>query len=221
MQTFFVEGFDLSKKPNTVRLFLAEGFSEVGYLEAALTILGADSDTTTILCFQGVQRMSGHTKTIVKFLDPQMLEQIKAIGVIADCEDEPKGRIDAIIDCAKAFSFNKSASDLTSTGHHVEGNRKFALSVSPAPNREGRIETLILEEISKTKTMKCIVESFECISAANNGRNIDEKAQVQMFISASMNNAMAGVRQAFLAKIFDVTNKAYEAHFEMVKFIIA
>ena len=165
--------------------------------------------------------MSGHTKTIVKFINPQMLQQLQAIGVIADCENEPKGRIDFIIECARAFGFDKSGSDLSKTGRHVVGNRKFALSVSPAPGRKGRIETLILEEISENGTMKCISKSFDCISKANKGRAVDEKAQVQMFISASMNNSMAGIRQAFLAKVLDVTNKAYKAHFDMVRFILA
>ena len=55
MPDFFIDGFDLNEKPNTIRLFLAEGKSEVGFLEAALTLQGADFATTTILCFRGVQ----------------------------------------------------------------------------------------------------------------------------------------------------------------------
>jgi hypothetical protein len=69
--------------------------------------------------------------------------------------------------------------------------------------------------------MRCIAVSFDCISEANGGREVDEKARVQMFISASMNNSMAGIRNAFLAGLLDVRADAYEAHLDLVDFVLA
>jgi hypothetical protein len=221
MVAYFIEGFDLNKKPRTSRLFLAEGFSEVGYFEAALTLRAADPETSTILCFQGVKKMSGHAKTIVKFISPQMLNQIVAIGVMADCEDSPKGRLNVIIECGKAFGFENCAKDLLQNRRHAAQGRKFALSLSPKIGVEGRIEALILEEKREDETMKCISASLACISKANNGRAVDEKAIVQMLISASMNNSMAGIRHAFRGGLFDVTDKAYRDHLSMIDFIIS
>ena len=221
MPDYFLADFDLRKKPRTLRLFLAKGYSEVGYIETVLSLRMADPETTTILCFKGVDRMSGHARTIVKFLSPQMLEQLRAIGVLADCEDNPKGRIDVIIECGKAFGFKNCASDLAKTSRHSANGRKFALSVSPAPGRNGRIETLILQEKSQDATMRCISDSLPCISAANNGRSVDEKAIVQMFISASMNNSMAGIAHAFRGSLFDVNHQAYQNHIAMVDYVLA
>jgi hypothetical protein len=222
MADFFLDGFYLRKKPNTGRLFLAEGPSEVGYhLEVALALKRADPQSTTILCFKGVNKMARHSRTIVKFIEPSMVQQLRAIGVIADCEDSPKGRLDAIIACGKAFGFNRCAADLNRTGQHTDNNRKFAVSLSPSGAQPGRIETLVLQEISENETMKCIAATLGCISAANNGRQVNEKAQVQMFISAAMNNSMAGIRNAFLARLLDVTADAYKAHLAMVDFILA
>jgi hypothetical protein len=221
MAEYFVEGFDLNKKKATNILFLAEGLPEVGFLEAALKLRKASADTTTILCFRGIDKMGRHANTIVKFIDPQTVQALQGVGIIADSENSPKGRIDSVIECAKSFLFPKCAADLKVTGRHTDGNRKFAVSLSPALDQQGRIETLILQEISPKETMKCICASFECISKANNGRDVDDKAKVQMYISAVMNNSMAGIRQGFSGGLFSVVDKAYSAHLAMVDFILA
>jgi hypothetical protein len=221
MPAFFLNGFDLRQKPKTTRLFLAEGLSEVGFLESALALRGADDNLVTILCFQGIDRMAAHARSIVKFIAPEVLEKLVGIGLIADSESDPSARLAAIIDCAKAFSFPKCAADLLATGKHVDGDRKFAASLSPALSKQGRIETLILDEISPTATMQCILASLPCIVAANNQRSVDQKAQVQMYISAAINNSMAGIRQAFLASLFKVTHPTYATHLTMVDFVLA
>jgi hypothetical protein len=220
MPEYFLEKLDLNRKPNTSRLFLAEGFSEVGYIEAALSKRGADPNTATILCFAGVSKMVGHTKTIVKLLDPQRLQQLRGVGVMADCENNPNNRVSTIIECAKAFGFQKCATDLIKDGQHTDNERRFALSLSPNSQTPGRIETLILQEKSKDATMECIIGSLDCISQANNGRTVDQKAIVQMFISAAMNSSMAGIRHAFGAALFDPSHNAYKHHAAMVDFIL-
>jgi hypothetical protein len=220
MPDYFLSDFDLNEKPKTSRLFLAEGFSEVGYIEAALKLRNADPNAATILCFKGVNKMVGHSRTIVKFLDPQRLGQLQAIGVMADCENDPDGRVDTIIDCGKAFGFARCATDLVKTGSHSANGRKFALSLSPARGKNGRIKALILQEKAQDATMKCISDSLACISDANTGRPVDQKAIVQMFISAAMNNSMAGIGHAFRAALLDVTHQAYQHHLAMVDFIL-
>jgi hypothetical protein len=35
--TYYLKGFSLAEKPNTTRLFLAEGEAEVGFIDAYLT----------------------------------------------------------------------------------------------------------------------------------------------------------------------------------------
>lgn len=221
MPGYFIEEFDLRTKPNTTRLFLAEGHAEVGFLEAELARRSASPDAHTILCFQGVQRLHEHSNTIVKLIDPVVLQKIVAFGVLADSEDNPDGRLASVIDCAKAFGFERAARDLSTSGQYSDGKKRFAVSLSPSIGKTGRIETLVLQEISSHGTMKCILESLPCITRANNGRTVDEKAQVQMFISAAMNNSFAGIRRAFVGGLFDSRHAAYERHVAMVDYVVA
>jgi hypothetical protein len=221
MAGYALANFDLKPKPQTSRLFLAEGDSEVGYIEAALTLRGADPAVTTILCFKGINKMAGHAQTIAKFLKPGMMQQLIAIGVLADCENDPNGRLRAVIECGKAFGFPNCATDMTDTGRHSANGRKFAVSLSPAPGAQGRIEALVRLEKSQDATMGCIGGSLGCIEAANHGRQVDEKAIVQMFISAAMNSSIAGIGHAFRAGLFDVTHAAYKNHLGMIDYILA
>jgi hypothetical protein len=146
--------------------------------------------------------------------------RLEAIGVIADCDNSPNGRLDTIVNCGKAFGFESCRNDLFASGRHVDGNRRLGVSLSPRLGIEGRIEGLILREKAEDETMKCVSQSLECISNANGRRPVDEKAQVQMFISAVTNSSMAGIRQAFGAGTFDVTHTAYAEHLALVDFIL-
>ena len=216
--SYYIEGFDLAKKPLTSKLFLDEGLAEVGFLEAALRLRDADVERVTILCFQGISKMKGKSETIVKLLAPDVLVQLRAIGVMADAEQDPGARISTIIECAKAFSFPKCAKDLSETGRHEYEGRLFAFSLSPSAKKAGRLEDLILKEVAGDAVSNCINLSLPCFEKEH--QVLNEKAKVQMYISAAMNTSMAGIRNAFAAGLFYPADAAYSHHLDMVDSIL-
>jgi hypothetical protein len=219
---YFINERDINKKPRTTHLFLAEGEAEVGLIESCLKSLGTDPETCTILCFKGVNKMKGRAETFVKFLVPGIgdITNLRGVGLIADSDTNPSGRIDTVIECAKAFGFSRSGTDLRERGVHQDGNRVFAFSLSPSNLTQGRIEDIILQEVSNTPIMQCISNSLPCLGNAT-GTNIDTKAQVQMYISAKSNNSMAGLRHAFAAGMFDIQHPAYAVHMQTVTTVIS
>ena len=162
---YYLKPFNLAPKPDTTHLFLAEGEAEVGFIEAYLNELQADAKTNTILCFEGLSKVHGHSKTLAKIIagQPGGLDRIRAIGLMADADNNPTGRIDLIIECATAFGFPKSAQKLREGGRCEVNGRKFCFALSPSKDREGNIETLILGEIGKTPIFECLGQSFACI----------------------------------------------------------
>jgi hypothetical protein len=219
---YFIAEKDINKKPSTTHLFLAEGEAEVGLIESCLKDLKANPETCTILCFKGVNRMKGRAETFVKLLVPGIgdISNLRGIGLIADSDTNPSGRIDTVIECAKAFGFSRSGTDLRKQGVHKDGNRVFAFSLSPSNLTQGRIEDIILQEITNKPIMQCISNILPCLENAI-GTNVDTKALVQMYISAESNNSMAGLRNAFAAGMFDIHHSAYAAHMQTVTTVIS
>lgn len=216
---YFIDGFDLRAKPETIHLLLAEGPSEVGFMTRYLSQIDADVASTSIICFKGVSRIVGHTRTIVKLLGPGTVERLRGIGIMADSDTNPEGRIDTVIDCAKAFGFPRSGKDLHDTGKHEQEGRVFAYSLSPSRSREGSIEDLILDEVISDPMTACISDSCNCIASVS-GLEVNKKAKVQMFISAKMNSSMAGVQHAFAAGLFDVNHEVWHEHRKMIDTVL-
>jgi hypothetical protein len=222
MPTYYSENFDLSSKPQTSHLLLAEGESEVGFIDAYLNLLNADLAKTTILCFKGLSKVHGHSNTLAKLLAKEFdgLARLRGIGLMADSEKNPTGQIDLVIECAKAFGFPRCAKDLRANFQHEDSGRGFSFALSPSSKKHGRIETLILQEIGPTALFARVAKSFPCIVETTTVM-VDEKAQVQMFISAKANNSMAGIRHAFAAGLFDVRAKPYEQARAMIDYVLA
>jgi hypothetical protein len=73
---------------------------------------------------------------------------------------------------------------------------RFGVSLSPSHNQPGRIEHLIRQEVSADPAFLCLVPAFKCVERLTN-IPVDEKAQVQMFISAKANSNSPGFTAPF------------------------
>jgi hypothetical protein len=219
---YFLEAFSLDGKPKATRVFLAEGKSEVGFIEKYLSRLNVDPLTTAVLCFRGLSRTHGHSQTLAKLLAKSPgggLERIKGIGLMADADTNPNARVDLVIECAKAFGFEKSANSLRSSARYEHQGRRFSFALSPGLNQQGNIETCIVSEIGPTPLFACVQAGVPCFERAI-GQTLTDKAKVQMFISAKSNGSMAGVQNAFEASYFDVEHAVYDASRAMIRYVL-
>jgi hypothetical protein len=220
--SYYLQQFNLAARPDATRLFLAEGETEVAFIELCLESLGVDPDTTAVLCFKGLSKVYGHTATLAKLLAKEQggLERIRSIGLMADADDNPQGRVDLVIACAKELGFPKSGKELRDTSRCEADGRKFCFALSPDRDAVGNFETLALKEVADAPIYKCMAQSFDCIERES-GTPVSVKARAQMYISAVANSSMAGVGHALRGSIFDPQHVSYAAARGMIDYVLA
>jgi hypothetical protein len=203
------------------KLFLAEGYAELGFLNRELSLRKVSNSDVGVYCFKGLVKLSTHRETLINILDTERgdLREIECFGLLADSEVDCVGRRDASISLFKDLEFTKCAQDIVSTGKYNKNMRRVALSLSPSNSINGRIEDLIIEEISKHSHYdKCFSSFHECINDFS-GKPLDQKAIVQIYIS-SVKSDLCGVGRAFESGILDVRDSAYANHQSMIDFIL-
>jgi len=222
MASYYCDKFDLTKKPATTHLFLAEGEAEVGFIDEYLKTRNPGINETTILCFKGLGNVRDKTDTLAKLIEkgPSGLDQLRGIGVMGDAETNPAGQLDVAIQIATSLGFSRPAKDVRDTQRCERNGRRFCVALSPSHQAPGRIEDLILREIASDPFFQCLVPAFTCIEGASKV-SVDTKAQVQMFISAKANNSLSGIRHAFRAGIFNPGAQSYATARSMVDYILA
>lgn len=222
MASYYCSKFDLTTRPGTTHLFLAEGEAEVGFIDEYLKSVGPDFGATTILYFKGLRNVRDKTDTLVKLIEkgPSGLDQLRGVGVMGDAEDNPSGQLDVAIQIATSLGFSRPATDIRDTQQCERNGRRFCVALSPSHQGKGRIEDLIVAEVSTDPVFQCLEDGFSCIEALN-AKPVDLKARVQMFISAKANGSLAGIRHAFGAKIFDPGAQPYAAARSMIDYVLA
>jgi hypothetical protein len=162
------------------------------------------------------------TDTLVKLIEkgPSGLDQLRGIGVMGDTEDNPAGQLDVAIQIATSLGFSRSAKDIRGTQQCEQNGRRFCVALSPSHEIPGRIEDLLIEEVSTDPVFQCLEDGFSCVEGLND-TPVNSKARVQMFISAKANSSLAGIRHAFGAKIFDPGAQPYATARSMVDYVLA
>ena len=222
MPSYYCNTFDLTSKPATTHLFLAEGEAEVGFIEQYLQALQPSFDTTTILCFKGLGNVRDKTDTLVKLIEkgPSNLDQLRGIGVMGDAESNPAGQLDVAIQIATSLGFSRPAKSIRDAQQCEMNGRRFCVALSPSHQQNGRLEDLIMQEVAADPVFQCLEDSFDCIEASND-ISVDPKARVQMFISAKANSSLAGIRHAFGAGIFSSSAQPYSTARSMIDYVLA
>jgi uncharacterized protein DUF3226 len=220
MASYYCDNFDLTKKPATTHLFLAEGEAEVGFIDEYLKTRNPGLKETTILCFKGLGNVRDKTDTLAKLIEkgPSGLDQLRGIGVMGDAETNPSGQLDVAIQIATSLGFSRPAKDIRDTQQCERNGRRFGVALSPSHQVEGRIENLILQGISGDPFFQCLELAFGCIEGVSDS-SVDAKAQVQMFISAKANSSLAGIRHAFHTGIFNPSAQPYSTARSMIDYI--
>jgi hypothetical protein len=221
MASYYCSKFDLTSKPTTTHLFLAEGEAEVGFIDQHLQAIQPNFAATTILCFKGLGNVRGKTDTLVKFIEKgsNNLDQLRGIGVMGDAESNPAGQLDVAIQMATSLGFSHPAKPIRDTRQCESNGRRFCVALSPSHNQKGRLEDLIIQEVSTDPVFQCLESGFTCIEALNN-KPVEPKARVLMFISAKANSSLAGIRHAFGAGILNSGAQPYAPARAMIDYIL-
>lgn len=219
--TYCVNVPDLPKKPHTKFLFLVEGRAEEALIDTHLKRLSVAQEEAAIICFEGTKRIADVARTLKKIIDVnfQQNNEIRSLGFLGDSELDPSSRIDAYFKAAKDLGFDQVGRILRDVGRQEFEGKKVAISLSPGNNTNGRIEDLVLQEIHRTEMFNCISSIVECLQSAGHYK-LDNKALVQMFISASHNTSLAGIGRAFSAGVFNSSHAAYACHTEMIDYLV-
>ncbi|RUV33148.1 DUF3226 domain-containing protein, partial [Mesorhizobium sp. M7A.F.Ca.MR.148.00.0.0] len=169
MTEYLVEKPDASTRPNATRLLMAEGQAEVGFIEAYLALLHTPIDQVILTCFKGVANLARSVRVMRKVLDDvgEGAGRFGRVGVFADAEQNPVGRLDAVVDSADQFGFGAVSQNLRQTNFCESGQRRFAYHLAPNNIGAGMIEDLVTTEIAGSSLAQCLTNYRACVLAAD------------------------------------------------------
>jgi hypothetical protein len=187
------------------KIFLAEGLAEALFLNTLFTRKNFDENEYCVFCIKGISNLG----TSLKYLCSETeFDQVKSLGIMIDADDNPKGRMDSVLNHLNNHDLSDENFDLKENTVFEYNERQIGIFISPGEGKKGRIETIIVEELSTKKEYECISEYINCLSERCHN-TLDEKAIVQIYISSKKSD-LCGTGRGFEAMILDIDHKTYE-----------
>jgi len=205
MTLFYRDKIDLTGQHYT-KIFLAEGTAEALFIDTLFTKKQFNENEYCVFCFAGINKLKTTLKNITNRVE---FEQVTSLGIMIDADDHPEGRMESVLQQLCDFDLSDNKFDLKKDTIYQYKERQIGVFISPGEGKNGRIETMIAEEIAKRNEYACIADYLECLNKKCNLK-LDEKALVQIFISSKQSN-LCGTGRAFEAGILDVDHEAYES----------
>ncbi len=187
------------------KIFLAEGMAEALFLDTIFTRKNFDKNEYCVFCIKGISNLKFSLKTLSSEVE---FDHVNSLGIMIDAENNLEGRMISILKQLREIDLSDDNFDLKKETIYQYKERQIGVFISPGTGKNGRIETMIFEEIVTRNEYACITDYLKCL----NDRckiNLDEKALVQIFISSKQSD-LCGTGRAFEAGILDVEHKAYE-----------
>ncbi len=203
MTSFYKKEINLVGELKPSRLYIGEGETEAYFIDKFLSLRNASPLENCVLCIRGLSRFQKKLEVISK---QDNFRFVESLCFMLDAEDSPNGRLDAIIDGCRRMGFIELR-NIETTGIYTKNGKSLGVIVSPGTGERGRIEDLILQEISAKEEYSCIQRYVECL-ASDNSKTLDAKSVVQTYISA-INGGLCGAGRAFQAGILDPMDSAY------------
>ena len=188
------------------KIFLAEGLAEALFFDTLFTKNNFDENEYCVFCFKGISNLTYSLKILCS--EPEF-DHVKSLGIMIDADDNPKGRMDSTLRYLHHYDLSDENFVLEENTIFEYKGRRIGIFISPGMGKEGRIETMIVEEIATKKEYDCILEYFNCLNERHH-INLDEKAIVQIYISLKKSD-LCGTGRGFEAGIFDIEHIIYES----------
>lgn len=195
---------NLRRIPKGVRLFLAEGLSEVHFLDQCLGALGCEQDAV-IHCIKGL----GNLGTVLKLLEQTPgFADLRCLGVMVDAETDHEARLTSLTGHFQNVGLVLDRAAVAQSAVCCMKPCPVGVFISPGAGRTGRIETLVRTEITGHPAWTCIAPIEDCIEHAVKRRPGDKQV-VQMFIAA-LKDGLSNVGDAFREGVLNAGHPAYE-----------
>ena len=187
------------------RIFLAEGASEAYFLNKLLEKLGRSADEYVVFCYGGNNGLPAALKSLSS---NEIFSEVTKIGVMTDADDNSEIVRESVLNEFRKIGYIDSKTEMNEGLARHDG-RTLGVFVTPEGNSVGRIETMIMNEISGKNEILCINQLRQCLEEKA-GNSLTDKAICQIFISIKKDN-LCGVGRAFDMGIFDINDPAYDA----------
>jgi len=203
-------GIDFNSLSPDSRLFLGEGSSEVGLLNAIVAELAVQR--AVVFDVKG----ETHLKTVLNVLSDQVTARgpLSCLGIVFDANADAKAKLDSIAAILKSCGFDFDVANLSAEGVYTHGSLPIGVFISPGHGKAGRIETMILGEVATSPVQPCVQDFAKCIEQRS-GRKMDEKGLVQAYLGSF--NAAHGIAVAFEKQILNIKHDTYSGVRELVR----
>jgi hypothetical protein len=123
---------------------------------------------------------------------------LSCLGIVFDANADHRAKLDSIANALIASGFDIDIKKLDQNGIYTAGNLPMGIFISSGNGHSGRIETMILKEVTDSTVQSCVKSFAQCVKQEG-GREIDEKGLVQAYLGT--HNALHGIAVAFEKKI--------------------
>ena len=184
-------------------VFLAEGASELLFIDKVLQHLNVSVADCAVFLLEGYQQLEDKIRNIKK--EPNF-HAVCSLGVMLDADRYPDRRLRKTANALGLANFPSDENVLKNNRVCSRGQKKAGVFLSPGNGQRGRIENLVIDEIRTTEIFECLSNFGECTEGTSG--QLDDKGLVQCYISARAGDR-CGLGRAFEAGILDVNHNAY------------
>lgn len=189
------------------RVLIVEGYGDLLFYAELLEFIGLHKQVF-IKEFNGYREI---TRKLDAFLNPQLLAEKKAIGLIVDADLDPAGRIQSVTQAIEKATTRKPQHGTWVEG--VQGEAKIGLFVTPDGLRSGEVETLVWESWAEAHRgepqLDCIETYFRCMSGLGlQSKSVDKGRIAAVWAIHYDDDPRLG--PGTRAKVFDVGRPEYQ-----------
>jgi len=160
-----------NEKFNKSVVILVEGKTDKIFLEELIKFIKRERDIQ-VVDIEGKDKL----KSLIKFSDFSL---VKILVVVQDADNDPKRAFQSIRDTLKNLGFSTPSKPYEIS----DGNIKTAIIILPDEDKEGDLESLIVEHLKNRPEFSCVEGFVDCAESFNIDLKKLSKAKLYAYIS--------------------------------------
>jgi predicted ATP-dependent endonuclease of OLD family len=193
-----------NEKFNKSIVILVEGKTDKIFFEELIKFIGRENDFQ-VVDIKGKDKL----KNIIKFSDFSL---VKILVVVQDADNDPKRAFQSIRDAIKnsGFSIPLKSYEIS------DGNLKTAIIILPDEDKEGDLESLIVEHLKNRPEFNCVEGFVDCAKSFNIDLKKLSKAKLYAYISIT-SEPDANFDTFIKKKIIDFNDERFKKLIDFIK----
>lgn len=193
-----------NEKFNKSIVILVEGKTDKIFFEELIKFIGRENDFQ-VVDIKGKDKL----KNIIKFSDFSL---VKILVVVQDADNDPKRAFQSIRDTLKSLGFF-----IPSRPYEIsDGNLKTAIIILPDEDKEGDLESLIVEHLKIRQEFSCVEGFVDCAKSFNIDLKKLSKAKLYAYISIT-SEPDANFDTFIKKKIIDFNDERFKKLIDFIK----